>query len=74
MYGGGVNLEPLMATKQIGEVCVVCEQSKPKGIHLYTSFICVDCERELISTQTADPKYTYFITKLKKINMPEIYS
>ncbi|MDZ5474353.1 sigma factor G inhibitor Gin [Bacillus sp. 31A1R] len=67
-------MSSLITEKQIGEVCVICEQSKWKGLHLYTSFICTDCERDLVSTDTGDPKYKYFINKLKKINTPEIYS
>jgi hypothetical protein len=74
VYGGGVILEPIIAIKQLGEICVVCEQSKPKGIHLYTSFICVECERSLVATPTTDPKYKYYISKLRKINKPEIFS
>ena len=30
------------------EVCVICEEQKDKGIHLYTSFICTKCEQDII--------------------------
>lgn len=57
-----------------GELCVVCEERKMRGIHLYTSFICADCERDMVSTETNDPKYIYFLTRLKKVAVPGIYS
>lgn len=60
--------------KQDGEVCVVCEEIKHKGIHLYTSFICVDCEKDMLITDTKDPKYKYYLQKLKKVTSPEIFS
>lgn len=67
-------MSSLLAHNRIGESCVICEQIKPKGIHLYTSFICTDCEKDMIQTETNDPKYKYFLQKLKKITTPEIYS
>ncbi|WP_338471251.1 sigma factor G inhibitor Gin [Niallia sp. XMNu-256] len=57
-----------------GEVCVICEVHKEKGIHLYTSFICSDCEKDMIATETNDPKYKYFLSKLRKVTAPEIFS
>ena len=56
------------------ETCVICEDLKPFGIHLYTSFICTDCEKDLIKTRTNDPKYKYFLKQLKKVTNPEIFS
>ncbi|NRG45982.1 sigma factor G inhibitor Gin [Bacillus sp. CRN 9] len=60
--------------KKLGERCVICEESKVKGIHLYTSFICSDCEKDLIATDTDDTKYKFYLNKLKKITTPEILS
>lgn len=59
---------------QIGEQCVVCEQVKPAGIHLYTSFICTECEQIMIQTDTSDPKYKFYVDKLRKVTKPGIYS
>ncbi|MED4228321.1 sigma factor G inhibitor Gin [Neobacillus cucumis] len=56
------------------ETCVICESLKPKGIHLYSSFICTDCENDLIHTDTNDPRYKYFLKQLRKITTPEIFS
>lgn len=67
-------MSSLLAKEQHGETCVICEQTKWKGIHLYTSFICTDCEKSIIATETNDPQYKFYLKKLKKINTPEIYS
>jgi hypothetical protein len=64
----------LVNIKNIGETCIICEQEKHRGIHLYTRFICLDCEKDIIHTETNDPKYQYYLTKLKKVSTPEIYS
>jgi hypothetical protein len=63
-----------LAQNQFGETCVICEQMKPKGIHLYTSFICIECEKELLQTEITNPKYKYFLKQLRKITTPEIFS
>ncbi|WP_413466682.1 sigma factor G inhibitor Gin [Mesobacillus subterraneus] len=68
------NLGSLLAKNQIGEKCVICEQTKKAGIHLYTSFICADCESIMIKTDTSDPKYKYYVEKLRKVTKPGIYS
>lgn len=60
--------------KTAGETCVVCESIKSTGIHLYTSFICEECERDIIGTDTKDLKYKYFLKQLRKITHPEIFS
>ncbi|CAM3964460.1 sigma factor G inhibitor Gin [Mesobacillus zeae] len=60
--------------KQAGENCVVCGQEKVAGIHLYTSFICTECEKTMIHTETSDPNYKFFVHQLRKVTKPEIYS
>ena len=57
-----------------GETCVICEKTKTKGIHLYTRFICHDCEKEMVLTETSDEKYQYYLKKLRKLTQPELYS
>ncbi|MGM0846957.1 MAG: sigma factor G inhibitor Gin [Bacillota bacterium] len=64
----------LNTEKRLGEICIVCSQEKRTGIHLYTSFICIDCEKDMIATETNHPQYKYFLEKLKKVNTPQIYS
>jgi hypothetical protein len=57
-----------------GETCIICDLKKSMGIHLYTSFICIDCEKEMTNTQTSDPKYQYYLEKLRRVKNPPLYS
>lgn len=57
-----------------GEECIVCNQQKEIGIHLYTSFICQDCEREMVKTNTNESKYRYFVQQLRRVKTSQILS
>ncbi|MBO1582618.1 sigma factor G inhibitor Gin [Bacillus sp. XF8] len=56
-----------METKH--EVCIICENRKDDGIHVHMSFICDTCEREMVETETNDPKYIYYLQQLRKIQI-----
>ncbi len=56
----------------IGGNCVICEKKKHRGYYLYTSFICTECEKKLIETDTCDPRYHFYIKQLRKINRRQI--
>ncbi|MFZ3591004.1 sigma factor G inhibitor Gin [Bacillus sp. DJP31] len=58
----------------IGETCMICEQEKEKGIHVYTSFLCIECENEMINTQTSHPMYKFYLQQMRKITKPKILS
>ncbi|WLD93439.1 sigma factor G inhibitor Gin [Alkalihalobacillus sp. AL-G] len=58
----------MKATKQTLETCMVCEKKAEKGIHIFHHFLCCNCEQKMISTDTDDEEYQYFIEKLRKIN------
>ncbi|RSK25460.1 sigma factor G inhibitor Gin [Bacillus sp. HMF5848] len=59
-------MNSLTLTQELGETCAICNETRVKGIHLYTTFICMKCEQELIHTETSDPKYKEYLIKLKK--------
>ncbi|MBB5325869.1 hypothetical protein HNQ34_002970 [Anoxybacillus tepidamans] len=63
-----------MSNQSVWETCIVCEQLKDQGIRIYTKFLCIDCEKEIIRTDTNDPKYHFYLQQLKKIMNREIYS
>ncbi|OIK08796.1 MULTISPECIES: sigma factor G inhibitor Gin [unclassified Bacillus (in: firmicutes)] len=67
-------LSSAAANKAPAETCVVCEKTKSVGIHLYTSFLCEECEHDIINTGTDNPMYHYYLKQLKKVNVPEICS
>ncbi|RIW29892.1 sigma factor G inhibitor Gin [Bacillus salacetis] len=64
----------LNTEKTVRETCIVCSQEKATGIHLYTSFVCIDCEKDMVCTETNNPQYKYFVERLKKVNTPQIFS
>ncbi|WP_235822060.1 sigma factor G inhibitor Gin [Gottfriedia luciferensis] len=48
--------------------CVVCEENKEQGIHIIQAFICDECEKKIVATETDAPLYQSFVEKLKSIN------
>lgn len=56
------------------ESCGICEEKKERGIHLYTLFICCECEQNIIHTEPREEKYNYYLQKLKNMNQPRLYS
>jgi hypothetical protein len=60
--------------REIGELCIICEKKKTTGIHLLESFICSDCEKEMISISASHSDYSYYVQKLKKIKSSNVYS
>jgi len=53
------------------ETCLICERQKTLGIHLYHSFICLECEADIINTKTSDKKYQFYIHRLKQMHINE---
>lgn len=48
--------------------CVICEEKKENGIQIIQAFICDECEKEIVMTETDAPMYNTFVEKLKTIN------
>lgn len=67
-------MENMELKKQMGESCIICDNIKVEGIHLYESFICQECEKNIINTNTSDPKYQYYLKKLRNITSQKIYT
>ncbi|CCQ98221.1 Inhibitor of sigma-G Gin [[Clostridium] ultunense Esp] len=47
--------------------CIICDTEKEEGIDIWKSFICNECEQEMVRTEVSDHRYNDFIHKLKKI-------
>jgi hypothetical protein len=47
--------------------CLLCNQQKNAGINILMSFICLDCEREIVATSAFDLQYLVFLEKIKKL-------
>ncbi|TXL63419.1 sigma factor G inhibitor Gin [Cerasibacillus terrae] len=56
------------------EKCGICDERKERGIHLYTMYICCDCEHQMIHTEPSEEKYRYYIQKLKHMNQSTLFS
>lgn len=54
--------------------CGICEEDKEHGIHLYTMFICKECEYNIIHTEPREEKYRYYVKKLKNVNQQQLFS
>lgn len=50
-------------------VCIVCTKVKKEGIKIWTSFICRDCEQEMVQTEVHEEKYPFFIKQMRKLWM-----
>ncbi|KEO81451.1 inhibitor of sigma-G Gin [Tumebacillus flagellatus] len=59
-------------TANSGGTCIVCSQQKDLGIRIFQSFLCTECEREIVQTDVLDEKYPYYIDRMKQIWMSAI--
>ncbi|WP_209125701.1 sigma factor G inhibitor Gin [Alkalihalobacillus sp. BA299] len=67
---GVVVIENVNVLNKSKKQCVICEQKKSEGIHLFEHFICEDCERQIVITDPNDLYYHYYLKKLRKIKLP----
>ncbi|OEH91693.1 sigma factor G inhibitor Gin [Bacillus solimangrovi] len=56
------------------EACIICEEKKERGIHIFSEFICWECEQNIVHTETDENKYRYYVDKLQKISQSKLYS
>lgn len=49
------------------ESCILCERQKQHGIHILDSFLCKECEREIIHLEPENPAYEEKVKKLRKL-------
>ncbi|MDA3128882.1 carnitine--CoA ligase [Aliibacillus thermotolerans] len=57
-----------------GDCCIVCEKVKKEGIYVLHSFICLQCEQEIVQLEPEDPAYRETVKKLRKLNMSGLLS
>ncbi|HEX7065185.1 MAG TPA: sigma factor G inhibitor Gin [Bacillales bacterium] len=60
-------MEKTVASRNAGEMCLICEEKKETGIHICHQFICESCEQELVNTDTGDASYLYYLRKLRNL-------
>ncbi|MCL6633046.1 MAG: sigma factor G inhibitor Gin [Alicyclobacillus herbarius] len=49
--------------------CIVCDQPREIGITVFGQFICGECEKEIVSTDTSEPRYQYYVQRLKRLRL-----
>lgn len=69
MTGGGDVMRSILSAKQQDSLqeCLICELQKDQGIHLLNYFICKECECEIVSTETDNANYGYYLERLRKV-------
>ncbi|MED1609705.1 sigma factor G inhibitor Gin [Bacillus paranthracis] len=55
--------------KSQNEVCIVCETERKEGIYVYNNLICYECEKDMVNTETNNPKYIYYLKQLRKLEV-----
>jgi len=63
---GDVSVDDAMNTEH-EVMCIVCQTAKALGIHVCGQFICIDCERAIVSTDVTDERYFHYIACMKQI-------
>lgn len=63
-----------MNFREGGNMCSICEKDKSDGLHLYIGFICTECEKAIVQTDTSDPVYQEYVEKMRKNNISGIYT
>ena len=48
--------------------CIICEENKEKGFFILESFICLECESDILHTDTSSPYYSFIIKQMRKLN------
>lgn len=74
-YGNDCDVEvgdvESIALQNQGEKCLVCEEENLVGIHIFNYFICQSCEQKIISTETNEDQYRFYLNRLRKLNRME---
>ena len=50
--------------------CIICEENKETetGYFILDSFICLECESDILQTDTSSPYYSFILKQMKKLN------
>lgn len=58
---------PVQKVRENTSGCNICNRHNAEGIWLIGGFICSDCLDEISKTDVHDPRYTFFVRKLKEL-------
>ncbi|PWA12099.1 hypothetical protein DCC39_07580 [Pueribacillus theae] len=65
-FGGG-KMARLAYKKSHQNICFICEKEQASGITISDQFMCEECERNVVSTDTNDAKYLFYLHQLEKL-------
>jgi len=54
----------MSAEKQICHICNLCCS---EGVRLVEGYICADCLNQISGTEVGEPKYDFYVAKLKEL-------
>ena len=49
------------------KICHICDCYCPEGVRLVEGYICADCLDQISGADVGDPKYAFFVAKLKEL-------
>ncbi|WP_368506032.1 sigma factor G inhibitor Gin [Alkalihalophilus sp. As8PL] len=52
---------------RLGEKCMCCNQVGNEGLHVFKSFICHLCEKEIVGVECEQEHYQHYISNLRDI-------
>ncbi len=52
--------------EQANRTCIICDRPKAEGIMIYTQFICLACEHEMVQTDVFDDNYPMYVSRMRK--------
>jgi len=58
------------AAKQAEARCHICNKVNEQGIWLVNGYICGGCLSEISATEVEDPRYNFFVRKLRDLWQP----
>ncbi|MFA8439007.1 sigma factor G inhibitor Gin [Pueribacillus sp. YX66] len=53
--------------KKQEKICFICEAEKTYGITIGSQFMCEECEKSVVATDTNDAKYLFYLNRLEKL-------
>ena len=49
------------------QTCLFCGKETKDGLWIFSALLCSQCEKELLNTEVAAPRYGEYVAKLKKV-------
>ncbi len=49
--------------------CFICEKRRIIGITIGSQFMCETCERDVVSTDTSDSNYSFYLHRLERLKV-----